>query len=276
MSLRGRARRTAVRVFGPQLETHYLPALRARGRSVRYDAKTSWTQRYERLLTEGELDDTTTIKRGANPLRTRYHYNAVENAMLEHALRQGLPERPSVLDVGAGSGHWIDFYRDALGATEVVGIEIAEAAAEALSARYAEIPEVKIVCGDVTEPGFSLGRRFDVVSAVGVLFHVVDDQAWRRAVGTLAAQLAPGGRLVVAEHVGLVSHDAGFRRPKPERGEGPGSEKTVVTKRVRSGRAWRACARQAGLDVLGSARVRKSRTEPTPANRLLVLGRRGA
>ncbi len=274
MSLRGQARRAAVWVFGPQLTTQYLPALRARGRRVRYDPKRSWTERYERLLADGELEDTTTIKRGANPLRTRYHYNAVENAILEHALLRGLPDRPSVLDVGTGSGHWIDFYRNALGAREVVGIEISGPAAAALSAAYADASEVEIVEGDVTDEDFAVGRLFDVVSAVDVLFHVVDDETWEQTVRRLASHLGPGGRLVVAEHVGLVSHDAGFRRPDPQRGEEPGPNRTVVTKRVRSARAWRACARAAGLAVLDSARVRKSRAQPTPANRLLVLGTR--
>lgn len=274
MSLRSRVRRAAVSVFGPQLTTQYLPALRARGRSVRYDPAASWSQRYERLLADGELDDTATIKRGASALRTRYHYNAVENALLEQALHGALPERPSVLDVGAGSGHWIDFYRDVLDAREVVGIEISDAAADALARRYANVDGVTIVHGDVTAEGFALDRRFDVANAIDVLFHVVDDDAWRRTLRTLAGHVADGGRLVVGEHVGLVSHDAGFRRPRRERGEGSGAEKTVVTKRIRSGRVWRAGAREAGLEVLGSTRVRKRRTESTPANRLLVLGRR--
>ncbi len=274
MSLGGRARRLAIWVFGPQLTAQYLPALRARGRSVRYDPKTSWTRRYERVLADGELEDATTIKRDANPLRTRYHYNAVENAILEHALRRGLPERPSVLDIGAGSGHWVDFYRAAFSAREVVGVEISGPAAEALSASYADVPEVEIVHADVTDEGFALEQRFDVVNAVDILFHVVDDDAWLRTVRRLATHLAPGGRLVVAEHVGLLCHDAGFRRPNPQRGEEAGPDRTVVTKRVRSPRAWRACARAAGLAVLDSARIRKSRAQPTPANRLLVLGAR--
>ena len=270
--LRRLATRAAVRVFGPELPGHYLPAFRARGRSTPYDPKRAWTSRYERLLEDSELDDASTIKRGANPLRVRYHYNAVENAVLEHALRHGFPERPAVLDVGAGSGHWIDFYRETLGARETVAVEISSSAARALAAAYAGTPGVDVVEADVADASFDLGRRFDVVSAVDVLFHVVDDAAWRRAVGALAAHLAPRGRIVVAEHVALVSHDAGFRRPNPERDEEPGRADTIVTKRVRSLRAWRECARGAGLSVIDSARIRKSRMQATPANRLLVLG----
>jgi SAM-dependent methyltransferase len=258
-------RRAARRIFGPELVNQYLPALRARGRTVPYEPKSTWTARYEDAVRAGALADATTIKDGANPLRVRYHYNAVENAILEHALAYGFPERPSVLDVGAGAGHWLDFYRDVLGAQDVVGVEISASAAAALAAAYADDPVVTVTEGDVADSAFDLGRRFDVVNAVDVLFHIVDDGAWRRAVGTLGRHLAPEGRLVVAEHVGLASHAAGF--------SGPDGGAVEVTKRVRSARAWRSCAHAAGLRVLDTRRIRKRRTEPTPANRLIVLGR---
>jgi SAM-dependent methyltransferase len=276
MSVQGLLRRTATWVFGPTLSSQYLPALRARGRAVPYDARRSWATRYERVLTVGELDDASTIKQGSSSLRARYHYNAVENAILEQALQAGFPERPATLDVGPGAGHWIDFYRHVLGAGRVVGVELSPAAAAALTAAHAGDPAVSIVEGDVAEEGFDLGDRFDVVNAVDVLFHIVDDGLWSRAVRNLAVHLEPGGRLVVAEHVGVVSHDAGFRRPDPLRGEDPGSGDAgavLVTKRVRSLHSWRECARKAGLTEVAAARIRKSRSLPSPANRLLVFAR---
>jgi SAM-dependent methyltransferase len=276
MSVRSPVRRLAGWVFGPTLSSQYLPALRARGRAVPYDAKRSWATRYERVILEGTLDDASTIKRGSSSLRARYHYNSVENAILEHALRRGFPERPATLDIGTGAGHWIDFYRDVLGAGRVVGVEISSSAAIALTGAYAGDPTVSIVDADVADASFELGEQFGVVNAVDVLFHIVDDGLWRQAVRNLAAHLEPGGRLVVAEHVGVVTHNAGFRHPDPERGEGPAPDRrtVLVTKRVRSLRAWRACAREAGLTEVDTSRIRKSRSLPAPANRLLVFGRR--
>jgi len=274
MSVQKRLRRLAAWAFGPSLSSQYLPALRARGHTVPYDAKRSWTSRYERVLVEGDLDDASTIKHASSALRARYHYNAVENAILEQALDAGFPERPATLDIGAGAGHWIDFYRRVLGAGRVVGVEISASAAAALAAGYADDPDVSIVGGDVADEDFDLGERFDVVNAVDVLFHVVDDGSWSRAVRNLAAHLRPGGRLVVAEHVGVVTHDAGFRSPDPAQGEAPDSpdrRAVMVTKRVRSLRSWRACARDAGLTEVATARIRKSRSLATPANRLLVF-----
>lgn len=260
-----------MRIPGSSGAGTYLPALRARGRSVPYDPARSWAARYELVLADGELDDASTIGSGVSPTRVRYHYNAVESAILEHALRRGIPERASVLDVGSGAGHWIDFYRDVLGASEVVGIEISGPAATSLAHRYSDVPEVSILEADAAGESFDLGRTFDIVNAVDVLFHVVDDDSWRRAIRNLAAHLAPGGRMIVAEYVALVTHDAGFRRPSSVRGEDPRDGEVIVTKRARSQRTWRACARDVGLTVVESVRIRKARSLTTPANRLLVL-----
>jgi SAM-dependent methyltransferase len=279
MSVRRSVGKVATWILGPTFSRHYVRALRVKGRTIPYDAKSAWTLRYESAIAEDEFGDATTLARGANPFVVRYHYNAVENAILEHALRRGFPSRPTVLDVGSGAGHWIDFYRDAFAATEVVGVEISASASRALAGAYADVPAVTIVEADIAAESFELGRRFDVVNAVGVLFHIVDDRLWRRAVRHLAGHLEPGGRLVVAEHLGLVTHDADFRRIEP-RAAGARVEleapRALVTKRIRSARRWRTCAAEAGLEVLHVARIRKSRMVRTPANRLLVFAPAGS
>ncbi len=276
MKIRRSAHSAASRILGPTILTDYARAVRMRGRSVPYEPRSMWTSRYERILAGGPLTDASTIKEGADPLRVRYHYNAVENAILEHALRLPVSESPKVLDVGVGAGHWIGFYRDVFAASEVVGVEISASAAAALAAAYEPVSGVTILEADVADPTFDVGQRFDLVNAVDVLFHIVDDASWRRAVKNLGAHLEPGGRLVVAEHVALITHDMGFRRVGSAAPDGvkPDPGVSVVTKRARSLRDWRSCADESGLAILTSARIRKSRTLLTPANRLLVLGRR--
>ena len=63
--------------------------------------------------------------------------------------------------------------------------------------------------------GGNNGDRFDIVDAVDVLFHVVDDKRWRRAVENLGHHLAPGGLLMIVEYVAPISYDAGLRPPTP-------------------------------------------------------------
>jgi SAM-dependent methyltransferase len=237
---------------------------------VPYDPQAAWNVRYRQAVADGGIDDLATLTRHGDPRKARYHYNAVENAILEWALQGPFPDRPAVLDVGSGAGHWIDFYRSVFAARRVVGIELAAPAADALRSRYAAESDVTVeeidVSGDV-----ELDERFDIVSAVDVLHHVVDDGRWRRAVENLGQQLAPGGLLVIAENVARISYDAGLRAPDAERGEPVADDVVIVTKRTRSLRRWKDCGREAGLTLVHTRRLRQSRTLGTPANRLLVF-----
>ena len=238
-----------------------------------YDPQRTWNVRYQQALGEGEIDDLTTITRRANPWKARYHYNAVENAILEWALHAPFPAQPAVLDVGSGAGHWIDFYRSVFDARRVVGIEFAAPAADALRTKYSAQSAVSIAEIDVSAD-LELGERFEIVNAVDVLFHIVDDGRWRHAVRNLGRQLSSGGSLVIAGNVArLTPYNAGLRPPDPERGEPVADDVVMVTKRIRSLHQWKACGQEAGLTLTHTRPLRQSRTLATPANRLLVFAK---
>lgn len=267
--LRARLVVVARAVLGARLMKQ-LAVSRKHGRRVPYDPRATWNMRYRQAVAEGGIDDVTTISRHSNPRKARYHYNTVENAILEWALHAPFPERPAVLDVGSGAGHWIDFYRSVFDARRVVGIELATPAADALRSKYSAQSDVSVEELDVSGD-LELGERFDIVNAVDVLFHVVDNGRWRRAVENLGRYLAPGGLLVIAEYVARIPYDAGLRPPDAERGEPVADDVVMVTKRPRSLRQWKACGRAAGLTLVHTQHLRQSRTLATPANRLLVF-----
>jgi SAM-dependent methyltransferase len=262
---RRRLLRAANRILGPTAVRHHLLSLRFRGRRTAYQPKKAFERYHDAALEAGDFTDEGTIKKGHDPLRTRYHYNAVENAILEHFVVDGGARPSSVLDIGSGAGHWIEFYHRLLGAGRVVGAEISAPLAAALSERYTDDPAISVLELDVGSQTFSLDERFDVVNAIGVMFHVVEDEAWRRAVRNLGGLLAPGGVLIVGDQFGRRTKDVGFKRAE--------DGGILVNKRIRSLRAWKACAADAGLDVLALHRTRKSRRIDTPENNILVLGR---
>ncbi len=103
-----------------------------------------------------------------------------------------------VLDIGCGTGFWVDYWK-ARGARHVTGVDIAPDAIERLKARY---PKDRFLCLDIgTEALTSLGT-FDLVSAVDVLFHILDDEAWSRAIHGLAKCVATPGFIIISEHLG--------------------------------------------------------------------------
>lgn len=269
-------RRGLRRALAPKFVKHYVKPRRIRGTQLPYDAKRffeSWHR-----ASPDSLSDADTIAASRSALATRFHYNAVENSILEALAGRPSPRR--VLDVGSGAGHWIDFYLDVVGAGEVVGLEISEPAVRALESRYAGNAAISIVEADVAEPGFELGREFDVVNAIGVMFHIVEDERWERAVAALARHLAPGGALVVGGQFGLTTQNVQFHRTDEfsswDEFRAARGDAALVNKRIRSLRRWRRCARRAGLRVEPVQRTRSSRRLDTPENNVLVLVRRAS
>jgi SAM-dependent methyltransferase len=260
------------RAFGPKFVKHYVQPRRVRGEQVPYDAK-RFFESWHRASPEA-LSDADTIAAGRSRLDTRYHYNAVENAIIDYFAAHPLPRDISVLDVGSGAGHWIDFYREIFGAT-VVGTEISGPAVRFLRERYDGNDDVGIVEADVASPSFALDQKFQIVNAVGVMFHIIEDERWERAVANLAAHLVAGGSLVVGGQFGLLTQNVQFHHTDDfsswDEIRAARGSKTLVNKRIRSLRRWRRCARRAGLRIEGVNRTTKSSHVLTPENNVLVL-----
>jgi SAM-dependent methyltransferase len=102
-----------------------------------------------------------------------------------------------IMDVGSGTGFYLAEWQR-LGATDLSGSDLTMAAVERLSTRF---PAATIRQVDIgAEPDLSLAGKYDVVSIIDVLYHIVDDERYRRAMGSLAAMLKSGGTLIFSEN----------------------------------------------------------------------------
>jgi SAM-dependent methyltransferase len=265
------------RLLGPKFAKHYVRPLRMSRPQRSYVAK-DFFESWHRAL-PSEVSDSGTISADSARLDTRYHYNAVENAILAYLAGSGRRRAGSVLDIGSGAGHWIDFYCDVLAAERVVGVELSSLAASQLAERYAEDPRITIVEADIAAAAPPIDGRFDVINAVGVMFHIVDDDLWARAVTNLARLLDDGGAIVVSGQFGLTTQNVQFHNTDQfaswEELRAAKSEVALVNKRIRSLRRWKACAAQAGLRVDSVRRNHTPDGIQTPENNLLFLTRNG-
>jgi SAM-dependent methyltransferase len=111
--------------------------------------------------------------------------------------RLDLGPAPRVLDVGSGTGFYLQCWQDA-GVERIVGCDLTVAAVGRLRRRFPDLEFVRVNAADVAnefEP-FS----FDAVSCMDVLFHITDDEQYARAVGGVAEVLRPGGYFVLSEN----------------------------------------------------------------------------
>jgi hypothetical protein len=76
-----------------------------------------------------------------------------------------------------------------LGASRICALDISHVCVANLRSRYANVPGISVQQGDIAQGGFRLDQRFDLVNAIGVMFHIVDDELWLRALANLRALL---------------------------------------------------------------------------------------
>jgi SAM-dependent methyltransferase len=107
------------------------------------------------------------------------------------------PSRARVLDVGSGTGFYVERWHE-LGAGRVAGSDITETAVAQLRQRFPRDRFERFDVGGESSP-FSPGE-FDAISAFDVLFHIVDDTRFTRAIGNLFSLTAPGGHLVFSDN----------------------------------------------------------------------------
>jgi cyclopropane fatty-acyl-phospholipid synthase-like methyltransferase len=187
------------------------------------------------------------------------------------------PKGCRVLDIGSGAGHWIDFYLNYYDPAEVCGLEIAPSAVEFLQKKYEDRRHVHVSAGDVTQDALPLGGRFDVINAIGVLFHIVEDAKWEVALRNLANFLTDDGVLLVGGEFGMLTENTQFHTTDEfeswDQFHASAAPRSRVNKRLRSLRMWQTAAERSGLVVRDLQLTKRQREVWTPQNNVLLLSR---
>ncbi len=105
----------------------------------------------------------------------------------------------AVLDVGPGTGFYVD--RWLRRGAAVTGVDLAPVVTSTLATRF---PAARFLQADIglplAAPLSDEQGRFDVVSAFDVLFHIVDDALYARALANIASLLKPGGVFIWSDN----------------------------------------------------------------------------
>ena len=188
----------------------------------------------DHFYTDG-VSDRQTIAASKNVLSALYHYASIEMLILKHLRNHDATVNQSVvLDLGSGSGHWIDFYRT-LGAKNVTAIDISFASCTYLMEKYADNDSVDIHQGRVAEIIQTFDTAYDLVNAIGFMFHIVDDSEWSDTIMAIGSILKSGGFFIAGGHFGCLDNlnvqiDTGG-----------------INKRLRSKRRWIQTLTKAGF-----------------------------
>lgn len=108
------------------------------------------------------------------------------------------PERADVLDVGSGTGFYLDLWQR-LGVSRITGSDLTPVAVERLARLYPRTTIQKLDIGEA-DPPLPKGA-FDAISIMDVLYHIVDDDRYVQALSNLARLLKPDGVLLFTENL---------------------------------------------------------------------------
>jgi len=261
-------------LFSKKFIKHYITPFLVLKKKVPYNAK-EYFESWHKSTFNHEFSARVTISPYYNVLFSRFHYNAVENSILKYLVRPGMGSRARILDIGSGSGYWIDFYTDLFDPQLITGVEISEVCVNALKNKYRDKKNVKIAVGDISQADFELKETFDLINAVGVMFHIIEDKDWETALSNLGKHLNPRGIIVVGGQFGRITRDVQFHAKDRFSTWGetanPTSNRVLVNKRIRSLRYWKRCAHRNGLKVSALIKTQRDSRIQTPENNILIL-----
>lgn len=249
-----------------------------RGGGQPYDDTVWWDHAF---YTDG-ISDRQTIGARKHRVSAQYHYSSVEQKICRYFYNHTIQRKARlwggkapdtdmfgsarILDIGSGSGHWIDFYRS-LGARELVGIDVSESSVRFLGEKYASDDGISIHHGKAATTLQALDGNFDLINAIGVMFHIVDDSEWTDTIHAMADKLTSDGLLVIGGHFGWLD---GLNVQIDKTGQ--------VNKRLRSLRHWKQALGNAGLSrtCLYRNYAYLWINDPLPENSVLIAEKGGA
>lgn len=104
----------------------------------------------------------------------------------------------NVLDIGSGTGFYVRLWRD-LGVIRITGTDLTTVAVENLRSMYPTNEFLQLDIGDEVDYKI-LQKKFDIISAFDVLFHIIDDTRYENAIRNIFSLLKPGGLFVFSDN----------------------------------------------------------------------------
>lgn len=101
-----------------------------------------------------------------------------------------------VLDIGSGSGFYVDIWKQ-LGVKDVMGCDITSVSVKSL--RNVS-PRADFMEFDLSSNVIPIAKQFDIISAFDVLFNILEDDKYAKAISNIYSLLKPGGLFVFSEN----------------------------------------------------------------------------
>jgi SAM-dependent methyltransferase len=100
-----------------------------------------------------------------------------------------------VLDIGPGFGYFIRRYIE-WGANDITGWDITQTSVDYLQQT---LKTGRFEKTDISSPSIPVSADYDLVSAISVIYHIVDESRFRIALENMCRQVKAGGHLLIVD-----------------------------------------------------------------------------
>jgi len=129
----------------------------------------------------------------------RWLYKVRRNVFKREMARLGVDWKHSdVLDVGSGTGFWIDAWKG-LGVHSITGSDVTQVAVDHLQVAYPDSRFTRLDISGALESQHP-GGPYNVVSAFDVLFHITNDAKFADAIANISRLLTRSGYFIFSDN----------------------------------------------------------------------------
>lgn len=162
---------------------------------VEFDAKSYWEKRLQNNWGLGGVGHI-----GYGVYYNRWLYKVRKKVFNYYIRSLNLNfEQSRVLDIGSGTGFYLDIWKS-LRVKSVTGSDITKVSVKRLKKLYPEFSIVRLDIGSsLVEQNF-FEDKFDIATAFDVLFHIVDDKKFRKAIFNISQLLVSGGYFIFSDN----------------------------------------------------------------------------
>ena len=166
-------------------------------KKTKYDPASFWNKRYELfdITTSGHIDLPYEFNQWMYKLKLWKIKQAAKNYIGKHNISNA-----SVIDLGCGTGVYIHQWK-LLGVERLLGLDISNTAINNLEKKF---PNYSFRCENISNNSslsFADGNKYDIVTAIGVLVHIVDDSDFKNALKNISNLVKPEGVILITEYL---------------------------------------------------------------------------
>lgn len=229
-----------------------------------------------------EISDRITISPNSSIEETIYHYNCVENSILEIQAEYEFGKNPSIIDLGSGYGHWVKFFLKLYPETQIRAYDISQKCVDTMNDYFKKQDNIKFLCDDFSSADFEFDFKSQIVNAIGVMFHITNDEKWETALQNISNSLEKGGLLIVGGEFGEETKNLQFhkvdnyssweeKKKAWEEFKNTEDEEIMFNKRTRSKSHWIESCKKFDLELFKYIPGNEKQIVRTPQNNIMAF-----